>query len=136
MTPTPDLHAELRATRRELAAAHRALHEHAARRVAVGRPITREDTVRALGVVLQHSTPRALDEARAERDRLARDLAWTQARMRAAQSSYTSLREYVWQISQRTLAGHELPESALEHISAEAEDSEDDNAWEERERRE
>jgi hypothetical protein len=73
--------AELRATRRELAAARRALQE---RRTAASRHISREDTVRALGAVLQQMLPCALDELRAERDRLARDLASARVQLRTA----------------------------------------------------
>jgi hypothetical protein len=127
-TPAPDLHAELRATRRELAAARRALQEHAARRVAAGRPITREDTVRALSTVLQHSTPLALDELRAERDRLARDLASARVQLRSARTKYSVLRWNVWQIEQRALAGHDSPGVALEEVISETVDSDDDRA--------
>jgi hypothetical protein len=88
-TPAPDLHAELRATRRELAAARRALQEHAARRVAVGRPITREDTVRALSTLLQHLLPPALEDLRAERDRLVRDLGHARAQVKTARMRYS-----------------------------------------------
>jgi hypothetical protein len=73
-----------------------------------------------------------LEEECAERDRLPRNFAWTQGRLRAAQNSYT-LPYYVWQIAQRALVGHEPPEVALEQIVAESEDSEDDRAWGERE---
>jgi hypothetical protein len=75
MTPAPDLHTELRATRRELQAARRALQAYDSRRVAQARPITRDDTARALSAVLQHTVPSATEEFRAECNRLARDLA-------------------------------------------------------------
>ena len=127
----PDLHAELRATRRELAAARRALQEHAARRVAVGRPINREDTVRALSAVLQHELPVALDELRAERDRLARDLGHTQALYRTARVRYSTLRYNVWQIAHRAFANFQPHDTALEEVMAETLDSDDDRAWEE-----
>ena len=127
----PDLHAELRATRRELAAARRALQEHAARRVAVGRPINREDTVRALSAVLQHELPVALDELRAERDRLARDLGHAQALYRTARARYSGLRYNVWHIAQRAIANFEPHDTALEEVIAETLDSDDDRAWEE-----
>jgi len=126
-----DLHAELHATRRELAAARRALQEHTARRVAVGRPIKREDTVRALATVLQHELPVALDELRAERDRLARDLGHVHALYRTARARYSAIRYNVWQIAHRALAGWEPPDTALEEVMAETLDSDDDRAWEE-----
>jgi hypothetical protein len=131
MTPAPDLDAERRATRRELVAASRALHEHSARRVAVTRPITREDTVRVLSTVVQHTLPCALDELRAERDRLARDLASARVQLRTARTTYSIFRCNVWQIAQRALAGHEMHGVALEEVISEAMDSEDDRLWEE-----
>jgi hypothetical protein len=130
MTSAPDLHAELCATRRELQAARRALQQHASQRVAHGRPITREDTVRALNAVLQHTTPRALDELRAERDRLARDLMSSQIQLRLVRGKYSQLRYMAWQSAQGSLSGGDPPEVALRQICEETEDSEDDRAWE------
>ena len=127
MSSPPDLLAELRATRRELAAARRALNE----RVARGRPISRDDTVRALTAVLQHSTPAALSELRAERDRLAQELAQSRTLLRTARMRYSTLRWNVSQLAHRALANFEDPAVALEEVVAETLDSEDDRAWEE-----
>jgi hypothetical protein len=104
-TSTPDLHAKLRATRRELAAARRALQE---RCYARGRPMSSDDTVRVLSIVLQHSSIAALEELRAERDRLARDLPSARIRIRTAQNKYSSLCYIVWQLTHRALVGGEL----------------------------
>ena len=130
-TPTPALYAELRATRRELAAARRALQEHAARRVAVGRPLTREDTARALSTVIHHVLPPALEELRAERDRLARDLGHVRLMLRAARMRYSTLRYNVWHIAHRAVDGHEPHDTALTEVVAETADSDDDRLWEE-----
>ena len=134
MTPSPsppDLYAELRATRRELQAARRALQLHAVQRVAQRAPraMTREDTVRALSAVLQHSIPGALEELRAERDVMERDLGSVQARLRALQAKYTSLRYNAWQIAVRALHAEQPLEDALQAIVQETEDSEDDRSW-------
>jgi hypothetical protein len=72
-----------------------------------------------------------MEELRAERDRLARDLAYSETRRRTAQNKYSSLRYNVWQLAQRALARLELPEAVLEQICDETADSEDDRAWEE-----
>jgi hypothetical protein len=126
---SPDLHAELRATRRELAAVRRALQD---RRVARARPISSDDTVRALTAVLQHSTPPALEELRAERDRLARDLGCSETRRRTARSKYSSLRYNVWRIAQDVFARGEISEVAFEELLIQTMDSEDDREFEER----
>ena len=126
--PPPDLHAQLLATRRELAAVRRALLE---RQAARRRPVSSCDTARALAVVLQHSTAAALEELRAERDRLARDLASSEARRRTAERKYSSLRYNVWQLVQRAQLGEEIPDETLELICEETADSEDDRRWEE-----
>ncbi len=97
----------------------------------MGRPINREDTVRALGAVLQHEMPAALDELRAERDRLARDLGHVHALYRTARTRYSTLRYNVWHIAQRAIANFEPPDTALEEVMAETLDSDDDRAWEE-----
>ena len=133
MAPPPDLHAQLLATRRELAAVRRALLD---RQAARRRPVSSCDTVRALAVVLQHSTASALEELRAERDRLARDLASSEARRRDAERKYSSMRYNVWQLAQRALLGEEIPDETLELICEETADSEDDRRWEEGEWRE
>jgi hypothetical protein len=124
----PDLRAELLATRRELAAVRRVLLD---RQAARRRPVSSCDAVRALAVVLQHSTAAALEELRAERDRLARDLASAEARRRTAQNKYSALRYNVWQIVRRAQLGDELPDETLELILEETADSEDDRLWEE-----
>jgi hypothetical protein len=129
--PSPDLYAELRATRRELQAARRALQLHAVQRVAP-RALTHEDTVRALSVVLQHSTLPALEDLRAERDAMARDLESVQARLRALQAKYSALRYNAWQVAARSLHGEQPHEDALEEICRVTEDSEDDRGWDER----
>ena len=125
---SPDLHAQLLATRRELAAVRRALLE---RQAARRRPVHSCDTARALAVVLHHSTAAALEELRAERDRLARDLASSEARRRTAERKYSSMRYNVWQLAQRALLGEEIPDETLELICEETADSEDDRRWEE-----
>ena len=124
----PDLHAQLLATRRELAAVRRTLLD---RQAARRRPVHSCDTARALAVVLQHSTAAALEELRAERDRLARDLASSDARRRDAERKYSSMRYNVWQLAQRALLGEEIPDETLELICEETADSEDDRRWEE-----
>ena len=126
--PPPDLRAQLLATRRELAAVRRALLGRQAER---RRPVHSCDTARALAVVLQHSTAAALEELRAERDRLARDLASSEARRRDAERKYSSMRDNVWQLAQRALLGEEIPIETLELICEETADSEDDRRWEE-----
>ena len=97
----------------------------------MGRPIKREDTVRALSAVLQHELPVALEELSAERDRLARDLGLAQALLRTARTRYSTLRYNVWHIAHRAFAGWEPPDAALEEVMAETLDSDDDRAWEE-----
>jgi hypothetical protein len=74
--------------------------------------------VRALTAVLQHSTPAALEELRAERDRLVRELQEVQACMRTAQTRHLLLRENVWRLAQRFFAG-DGPEVVLEGIISE-----------------
>jgi hypothetical protein len=128
MSSVSDLQSQLLATRRELAAVRRALQE---RRVVRRRPHSSYDTVQALSVVLQHSIPEALLELRAERDRLARDLGYTQTQLRTAKLKYSALRYNVWQLAQRFFAGREPHEQVLEEILGETLDSEDDRAWEE-----
>jgi hypothetical protein len=126
MSP-PDLQAQLLATRRELAAVRRALYE---RRVARSRPASSYDTTCALAVVLQHSTAAALEELRAERDRLVRDLSYSERRRRTLQNTYSSMRYNVWQIARRALDLNQMsPEAALDQICEETADSEDDRAW-------
>ena len=125
---TSDLQSELRATRRELAAARRALQE---RRVARGRPQSTYDTVQALSTVLQHSIPEALSELRAERDRLTRDLGHAHTQLRTAKLKYSTLRYNVWHLTQRYFAHREAPEDVLEEVLTETLDSEDDRAWDE-----
>ena len=124
----PDLRDQLLATRRELAAVRRALLDRQAVR---RRPVSSYDTARALAVVLQHSTNAALEELRAERDRLAKDLASSETRRRSAESKYSTVRYNVWRLAQQALAGNEVPEAALEAIIAETLDSEDDREFEE-----
>jgi hypothetical protein len=127
MSP-PDLRAELLATRRELAAVRRALYE---RRVVRRQPASSDDTVRALTAVLQHSTAAALEELRAERDRLVRDLGLSERRRRTLQNTYSTMRCNVWQIARAALGRSELsPEDALDQICDQTEDSDDDRVWE------
>jgi hypothetical protein len=126
MSP-PDLRAELLATRRELAAVRRALLE---RQAARRRPVHSCDTARALAVVLQHSSVAALEELRAERDRLARDLASSEARRRTAERKYSSMRYNVWQLVQRAQMGGDDGD-VLDLLLDETHDSEDDRRWEE-----
>ena len=97
----------------------------------MGRPINREDTVRALSVVLQHELPVAHEEFRAECARLARDLGHTQALYRTARVRYSTLRYNVWQIAHRAFANFQPHDTALEEVMAETLDSDDDRAWEE-----
>jgi hypothetical protein len=129
MTPaSPDLREQLIATRRELAAVRRALlNRQAARRG----PVSSYDTARALTVVLQHSSNAALEELRAERDRLARDLASSETRRRTVQMSYSSMRYNVWRLVQQAQLGEELPDDILDRILAEISDEEDDRRWDE-----
>jgi len=133
MAPPPDLHAQLLATRRELATVRRALLDRQAARQG---PVSSYDTTRALAVVLQHSTAAALEELRAERDRLARDLASSETRRRTAERKYSSMRYNVWQLVQRAQLGEEIPDETLDLILEETADSEDDRRWEEGEWRE
>jgi hypothetical protein len=125
MSP-PDLRAELLATRRELYAVRRALLD---RQAARRRPVSSCDTARALAVVLQHSTLAALEELRTERDRLARDRASYEARLKAVKLKYSSLRYNVWHLTQRYFANLEPPDAILEEIVSETLDSEDDREW-------
>jgi hypothetical protein len=131
-SPAPDLYAELRATRRELQAARRALQLRAVQCARTSGVITREDTVRALSVVLQHTTPPALEDLRAERDAMARDLGFVQARLRSLQAKYSALRYNAWQVAARSLHGEQPHDDALEEICRVTEDSEDDRGWDER----
>jgi hypothetical protein len=126
MSSISDLQSQLLATRRQLAAARRALLE---RRVTRRLPHSSYDTVQALSIVLQHSIPEALLELRAERDRLIRNLGTSQLRRRALQTKYSSMRYNVWHLAQRGLAGFVPPEQILEEICGETSDSEDDRAW-------
>jgi hypothetical protein len=130
---SPDLQAQLIATRRELAAVRRVLQE---RRVVRRLPHSSYDTVQALSVVLQHSIPEALLELRAERDRLTRDLGHARTQLRTARLKYSTLRYNVWQLAQRFFAGREAHEQVLEEIIGETLDSEDDRDWEDGEWRE
>jgi hypothetical protein len=57
--------------------------------------------------------PRALDELRAERDRLDRDLLSTQIQLRLVRGKYSSLRYIAWPIAQRALWGQDPLEDAL-----------------------
>ena len=127
MSPDSDLHAQLLATRRELAAVRRALQE---RQAARRRPQSSYDTARALSAVLQHSIPAALEELRAERDRLVRDLGHAQALLRTAKLKYSTLRYNVWHLTQRYFANLEAPEAVLEEVLTETMDSDDDREWE------
>ena len=127
MSPDSDLRTQLNATRRELAAVRRALQE---RQEARRRPQSTYDTVRALSAVLQHSIPAALSELRAERDRLVRDLGYTQAQLRTAKLKYSTLRYNVWHLTQRYFANREAPEEVLEEVLTETMDSDDDREWE------
>ena len=87
--------------------------------------------MRALSTVLHHLLPPALEDLRAERDRLARDLGYTQTLLRTARTRYSTLRYNVWQIAQRAVAGHSAPDAALEEVITETIDSDDDRLWEE-----
>ena len=124
---TPDLQSQLLATRRELAAVRRALQEQ---RAARRRPQTTYDTVQALSGVLQHSIPAALEELRAERDRLTRDLGHARTQLRTARLKYSTLRYNVWHLTQRYFANREAPEDVLEEVLTETLDSDDDREWE------
>jgi hypothetical protein len=123
------LQRELRETKRELAAARRALQDQ---RAAKGRPIGPVDTVRALGAMLQHTLPAALAEAQRDRERIAEELRRTQARMRTTKDWYTQIRYDVWRIAQAGLQGTEWWENALVDIVHAVEDSDDDRDWERR----
>jgi hypothetical protein len=72
----------------------------------------------------------ALQELRAERDRLIRDLGSSEQGRRGLQTKYSSVRFNVWHLAQRGLSGFVAPEEILEQICAETDDSEDDRAWE------
>ena len=125
---SPDLQAQLLATRRELAAVRRALQE---RRVVQRAPHSNYDTVQALSVVLQHAIPAALLELSAERDRLVRDLGHARTQLRTAKLRYSTLRYNVWRLTQRYFANREPPEDVLEEVLTETRDSKDDRDWEE-----
>jgi hypothetical protein len=84
-----------------------------------------------LAVVLQHSSSAALEELRAERDRLARDLASSETRRRTLQMSYSSVRYNVWRLVRQAQLGEELPDDILDRILAEISDEEDDRRWDE-----
>ena len=124
----PDLRDQLLATRRELVAVRRALLTRQATR---RQPVSSYDTARALAVVLQHSTNAALEELRAERDRLARDLASSETRRRTAESKYSTIRYNVLRLVQQAQLGEELPDDTLDRILAETSDSDDDRRWDE-----
>jgi hypothetical protein len=84
-----------------------------------------------LSAVLLHGIPAAIEDLRAERDRLARDLGYASARLRTAKLKYSILRYNVWHLAQRFFTGLELPELVLEEILSETADSDDDRDWEE-----
>jgi hypothetical protein len=128
MLPVSDLQTQLLATRRELAAVRPAMQE---RRVVRRVPHSSYDTVQALSAVLQHTIPTTLQELRAERDRLIRDLGSSEQRRRALHTKYSSMRYNVWHLAQRGLAGFVPPEQILEQVCDETADSEDDRAWDE-----
>ena len=126
----PDLREQLIATRRELVATRRApLARQAARRQPG--PVSSYDTTRALSVVLQHSANGALEELRAERDRLPRDLATSETRRRTAESKYSTMRYNVWRLVQQAQLGEELPDDIMDRILEETSDSDDDRRWDE-----
>ena len=83
------------------------------------RPQSSDDVVQALTVVVQHSTPAALEELRVERDRLARELEQVQSRIQTAQARYLLLRENVWRLANRFFAGLDGPQVVLEGLIAE-----------------
>jgi hypothetical protein len=72
----------------------------------------------------------ALQELRAERDRLIRDLGSSEQGRQGLQTKYSSVRFNVWHLAQRGLSGFVAPEEILEQICAETDDSEDDRVWE------
>jgi hypothetical protein len=127
MVELQQLQKELQDMKRDLATAQRALRDQ---RVAVGRPIGPEDTVRALGVVLQHTMPDALAKVQRDRERLAVELRHTQARLRTQKDWYTRVRYDVWRIAQAALQGVEWPTDALHDIVAAVDDSDDDADYE------
>ena len=71
----------------------------------------------------------ALQELRAERDRLIRDLGLSEQRRRGLQTKYSSVRFNVWHLAQRGLSGFVPPEEILDQICDATADSEDDRAW-------
>ena len=83
------------------------------------RPQSSDDVVQALTVVVQHSTPAALEELRVERDRLARELEQAQSRIQTAQAKHLLLRENVWRLANRFFAGLDGPQIVLEGLIAE-----------------
>ena len=83
------------------------------------RPQSSDDVVQALTVVVQHSTPAALEELRVERDRLARELEQAQSRIQTAQARYLLLRENVWRLANRFFLGIDGPQVVLEGLIAE-----------------
>ena len=72
----------------------------------------------------------ALQELRAERDRLIRDLGSSEQGRRGLQTKYSSVRFNVWHLAQRGLSGFVAPEEILDQICDATADSEDDRAWE------
>ena len=120
---------ELRRTRRELAAARRALQE---RRFARSQPIGPETTVLALTAVLQHTLPAAIAELQRERERLTRELRHAREMLVTQKNRYTSLRYEVWRWAAPALRGEEWPDAALSAISDLVSDSDDDLDWEQR----
>jgi hypothetical protein len=72
-----------------------------------------------------------MEDLKAERDRLARDLRSSEHRRRALQNKYSSMRYNVWQLARRDLDRFDPPEPVLDQICDETADSEDDRAWEE-----
>ncbi len=101
------------------------------RRVFRTRPVSSYDTVRALAVVLQHSTSAAMEELRAERDRLVSRLSSSERERRTLQNKYSSMRYHVWQLARRALDRFEPMEPILDQICEETADSDDDRAWDE-----
>jgi hypothetical protein len=83
--------------------------------------------------VLNHLEPRALAEARAERDRLAWELCTASVQLLTAQNNYTSLHHIVWQLATGALAGRDDAQTAIDQIVQETDDSDGDRAWEARE---
>ena len=119
---------ELRKTRREQQATRRALE----RRYGQSQPLTSQLTVAALATVLQHSVPRALEEAQRDKERLAEQLRIARAQVRTAKNRYSDLRYETWRLAQAGIMGTETHLDALESVVRAAEDSDDDRDWEAR----